>query len=172
MRLLRGTTLEQSEATAAHGFWRAAVNEARSFLEALVVSIALVEQQGGKVVFGKGYESQGAWRLCRRFLVDAGFLDRNEDEFLLHVYGIGSSKGAHHGVTDEPWCEATRRIIWTTATHLLRRYETWKQTASQRAASERPIQPAPPPPRGRKQRGSLRAWLLRLWFAAGRRLAR
>jgi hypothetical protein len=164
--------LQQSQATAADGYWHAAINEARSFLEGLVVSIAMVEQRGGKVVCGKGYDGQGTWRLCRKFLVDAGFLDRNEDEFLLHVYGIGSSKGAHHGVTDEPWCDTTLGIIFTTALYLLRRYETWKQTAPQRAAGERQKQAATPASRRRKRRFSPRACLLRLWSALGRRLAK
>jgi hypothetical protein len=163
--------LQQSRATAAHGFWHAAINEARSLLEALVVSIAVVEERGGKVVCGKGHDGQGTWRLCRKFLVDAGFLDRNEDEFLLHVYGIGSSKGAHHGVTDETWCDTTLRIIFTTALYLLRRYETWKQDAPRRAAGKRSKQPALQGSRPRR-RLRLRARLFRLWCAVGHRLAR
>ncbi len=155
--------LDQSEATAADGYWHAAINEARSFLEALVVSMAQVEQQDRLMAFRKGKESQGGLRLCRRFLVDAGFLDANEDELLLHVYGIASAKGAHHGVTDAAWCHLTRRIVWTTAQYLLRRYETWRRTAPERAVRGTPVQAGPLPPRGPARAGSRWTWLERLW---------
>ncbi len=38
--------VRQSDATAADGYWHASINEARSFLEALIVSIAVARQDG------------------------------------------------------------------------------------------------------------------------------
>ena len=128
--------LEQSDATADDGYWHAAINEARSFLEALVVSIAQVERRESLVAFRKGKESQGGIRLCRRFLVDVGFLDANEDDLLQHVYSIASAKGSHQGVTDAAWSRLARRIVLTTGQYLLRRYAAWKHNG-------RPVTPVP-----------------------------
>jgi hypothetical protein len=157
--------LEQSDATAADGYWHAAINEARSFLEALVVGMAQAERQESFVAFRKGKESQGGLRLSRRFLVDVGFLGPDEDELLLHVYGIASAKGAHHGVADAAWSRLARRIIWTTAQYLLRRYETWKRTAPERRA--RRVCGATAPPPAPPMAGFWRRW--RAWLGGGGR---
>jgi len=155
--------LEQSDATAADGYWHAAINEARSFLEALITSIAQVERRESLVAFRKGKESQGGIRLCRRFLVDVGFLDANEDELLQHVYGIASAKGSHQGVADAAWSRLARRIVLTTGQYLLRRYEAWKRTADCRAGSNGPPQPSPVS--GPSGNGFWRHWLTRLFRA-------
>ena len=121
-----GYHLEQSDATAGDGYWHAAVNEARSFLEALVINIALIERRETLAEFRKGKETQGGLRLCRRHLQDVSFLDIDEDILLAHVHGIASAKGSHLGVTDETWCRLARQIVAATAHHLIRRYSAWK----------------------------------------------
>lgn len=126
---------EQSDATARDGYWHASINEARSFLEALVMSIALVERKESMAQFRKGRETQGGLRLCRRYLQDVGFLDIDEDILVSHVYSIASAKGSHLGVTDEAWCRVGRRMIWTTGQYLAQRYQAWKDTDRRRSVS-------------------------------------
>ena len=127
-----GYHLTQSDATARDGYWHAAVNEARSFLEALVMSIALLERKESLAQFRKGKETQGGLRLCRRYLQDVGFLDIDEDILLSRVYSIASAKGSHLGVTDEAWSLLVRRIIWATGRYVIERYDAWKSTDRRR----------------------------------------
>lgn len=142
--------LQQSDATARDGYWHASINEARSFLEALVMSIALVERRESLAEFRKGRETQGGIRLCRRYLHEIGFLDIDEDVLVGHVYGIAIAKGSHLGVADEAWCRVARRMVWTTGQYLARRYEAWKAADRPRADSGPPgaggpssVEPAP-----------------------------
>ncbi len=142
--------LQQSDATARDGYWHASINEARSFLEALVMSLALVERGESLAEFRKGRETQGGIRLCRRYLHEIGFLDIDEDVLVGHVYGIASAKGSHLGVADEAWCRVARRMVWTTGQYLARRYEAWKAADRPRAdsgptdgGSSSPLPPAP-----------------------------
>lgn len=123
-----GYHARQSDATARDGYWHAAINEARSFLEALVTGIALVEREQSLTEFRKAQGMQGGIKLCRRYLLDVGFLDIDEDVLLAHVYGIASAKGSHLGVADEAWCRLARRIVHTTADYLLHRYAAWQTT--------------------------------------------
>ncbi len=117
---------EQSDATAYDGYWHAAINEARSFMEALVISIAMRCDRQRLEEFRKGKESYGGIRLYRRYLYNIGFLDADEDILVTSVYSITSAKGGHFGVSDEPWCRVSRRIVWTTSDYLIGRYERWK----------------------------------------------
>ncbi|UCC30210.1 MAG: hypothetical protein JSU86_18670 [Phycisphaerales bacterium] len=121
-----GYHAEQSDATARDGYWHAAINEARSFLEALVISISLVQRQESMTRFRKGRETQSGFRLCRRYLVEIGFLDLDEELLLQHVYSVASVKGSHQGVTDEAWSRVARRLVWTAGQYLAHRYDAWK----------------------------------------------
>lgn len=120
--------LEQSDATAADGYWHAAINEARSFVEALVIGMALVERRETMDTFRKGKENSSGFRFCRRYLHEIGLLDGDEEILLQNVYGMASAKGSHQGVTDEAWCRLARRMIWTTGYYLLGRYDAWKRS--------------------------------------------
>jgi len=147
--------LRQCDATAADGYCHAAINEARSFLEALVVNMVVAMQrdaaaaQAGKN--GRDRSQRGtAFRTHRRYLLDAGFLDTEENELLQWVYSVASAKGSHHGVTDEAWTRLARRIVLATGQHLLQRYAAWKHNG--RPVVSRPKRPSPP---------SLRHWLPR-----------
>ena len=66
------------------------------------------------------------FRGCRRRLLEAGFLDVDENDLLQYVYSIASAKGSHHGTTDEAWTCLARRMVWTAGEYLLTRYEAWK----------------------------------------------
>ena len=151
--------LEQSDATAADGYCHAAINEARSFLEALIVNIFLAAQRD--VVPGADGEGNGngrdrsqngtAFRTWRRYLCEMGFLDGEENELLQWVYGVASAKGSHHGVTDEAWTRLVRRIILATGHYLLHRYAAWKRDGRLAAT---PIQ--------RRPASACRRWLRRV----------
>ena len=117
---------EQSDATAYDGYWHAAINEARSFMEALVVSIVLRDSRKTFDEFRRGKEMYGGIRLYRRYLYDVGFLDMDENILVTNVYSIASSKGGHFGISDEPWCRAARRMVWATSDYLIHRYERWE----------------------------------------------
>jgi hypothetical protein len=107
-------------------------SEARSFLEALVMSIALARDDG-IVQFRKGRESTSSFRLAYRYLHTTHFLDDEEELLLQRVYGLASAKGAHHGVTDAAWCHLARQFVATTGEYLLQRYVTWTRQRALRA---------------------------------------
>lgn len=117
--------LRQSDATAADGYHHAAINEARSFIEALIVGMARVARGDAD---GEDARSSNvpAFRVHRRHLIEAGCIDTDENELLHFVYGIASAKGSHHGVTDEAWAELARRIVFVTGRYLILRYGEWK----------------------------------------------
>ena len=118
--------VRQSDATAADGYWHLSLNQARSFLEALLVGMLCnvcaqpADKQKGKSLSGMSF------RRCRRRLREAGFLDADEDDLLQYVYSVASGKCSHHGVTDEAWTRLARRMVWTAGEYLLTRYEAWK----------------------------------------------
>ena len=121
-----GYHLQQSDATAADGYHHAAINEARSFLEALVVSI--VHASRGKKAGGDAGSSKcTAFGTYRRRLMDSGFIDVDENELLHFVYGIASAKGSHHGIADEAWAGVARRIVFVAGQYLVQRYGEWKR---------------------------------------------
>ncbi|MCH7924697.1 MAG: hypothetical protein IIC51_04105 [Planctomycetes bacterium] len=118
--------VRQSDATAADGYWHASINEARSFLEALLVGIlySVCAEEADKQ---KGMSRNSTpFRCYRRRLLEAGFLDADENDLLQYVYSIASAKGSHHGATDEAWTRLARRMVWTAGEHLLTRFEAWK----------------------------------------------
>ena len=118
--------VRQSDATAADGYWHASINEARSFLEALLVGMvrAICAQPVDKYQSTTGNGTP--FRCYRRRLLEAGFLDADENDLLQYVYRVASAKGSHHGVTDEAWTRLARRMVWTAAQYLLTRYALWK----------------------------------------------
>ncbi len=118
--------VRQSDATAADGYWHASINEARSFLEALLLGMlhSVCAEEADKQ---KGMSRNSTpFRGCRRRLLGAGFLDVDENDLLQYVYSIASAKGSHHGTTDEAWTRLTRRMVWTTGEYLLTRFAVWK----------------------------------------------
>ncbi len=120
--------LRQSDATAADGYWHAAINEARSFLEALLVGIMhAVGREAPPDPSRNGSPNGTPFRSYRRYLTELGFLDADENVLLQSVYGVASAKGSHHGVTDEAWSRLARRMVYTTGQYVIHRYETWKR---------------------------------------------
>ena len=104
--------VRQSDATAADGYWHLSLNQARSFLEALLVGIlySVCAQPADKQ---KGKSRSGmSFRRCRRRLLEAGFLDADENDLLQYVYTVANGKGSHHRVTDEAWTRLARRMVW------------------------------------------------------------
>ena len=121
-----GYHVGQSDATADDGYWHASINEARSFLEALLVgmlcTVCAEPADNYQITSRKGTP----FRCYRRRLVEAGFLDVDENELLQYVYSVASAKGSHHGVTDEAWTRLARRMVWIAGQYLLKRYAVWK----------------------------------------------
>ncbi len=144
--------LQQSDATAADGYCHAAINEARSFLEALVMSMAIARQREPIGRFRKGKESKSGFRLGCLYLRQLGFLDENEEVLLRHVYGIASAKGSHHGLTDELWCRLARRMVGTTGRYLIHRYQVWTDDGCPGPPGDKgavePSAPSPAPTNG------------------------
>ncbi len=148
--------LTQSDATAADGYWHAAINEARSFLEALIVSVVHAvrrETAGGDADSALRDRSQNgtAFRTHRRYLLEAGFIDGDENDLLQYVYSVASAKGSHHGVTDETWCRLARRMVFTAGQYLLQRYSAWEHNG-------RPVAAAP----GKRSGPPRRRWVPRV----------
>ena len=152
--------LRQAEATAGDGHWHSAVNEARSFIEGLVVGMAESESRRRHHVIS-GVTPGVEWRLgyheCRKYLVTVGLTGAEEMDMFKHVYAIASRKGAHPGVTDEGWGRLVCHLCWASGYLLLRRYVAWKSNGRRR----------PPDLRGRDGsdlgrrglNGSWRGWL-------------
>ena len=135
--------LTQSDATAVEGYWHAAINEARSFLEALLVSIVrAVRPDAPDKSNGNGSNNGMPFRCYRRSLMEAGFIDIDENELLQYVYGVASAKGSHHGVTNEAWSRLARRMVFITGQYMIQHYGAWKSA------------PGTPPPLHASKRNS------------------
>ncbi len=121
--------LRQAEATGCDGYWHSAVNEARSFIEGLIVGMAESESRRREHLISgvsPGAESRSGYHECRKYLVTVGFAEVDEMDLFKHVYAIASRKGAHPGVTDEPWARLVCHLCWTSSYFLLSRYAAWK----------------------------------------------
>ena len=163
--------LEQADATAREGCWHAAVNEARSFIEALIVGIAEFESARRHDLLSglpPNGESRSGYHECRKYLVTVGFADVDEMDLFKQVYAVASRKGSHPGVTDEVWGRLVCHLCWMTGYFLLNRYAVWK--------SHRRRWPADSDGSGAASDGAVRGPCLR-WlqgvarrFAVGRRL--
>ena len=139
--------LRQSDATAADGYCHAAINEARSFLEALVVSMVHSAQREAAVgeadsALRDRSQNGTAFRTYRRYLLQATLIDADENDLLQYVYSVASAKGSHHGVTDEAWARLARRMVFTTGQYVMQRYAGWRHNGRPTAPPER--QPASP----------------------------
>ncbi len=149
--------LNQADATVREGFWHAAVNEARSFIEALIVGIAEFEsarrhdQLSG---LSLNAESRSGYHECRKYLVTLGFTDGVGMDLFKQVYRITSRKGSHPGVTDEMWGRLVCQLCWTASYFLLSRYGAWKSHGRRW-----PGDPDAPDPGGRGPLGSCMHWL-------------
>lgn len=156
--------LQQSDATAADGYHHAAVNEARSFLEALVVNIVQAVRReitngDAEPNGGHGLQNGAAFRTYRRQLHEAGFIDSAENDLLQYVYSVASAKGSHAGVTDELWTRLARRIIFATGQYVAQRYGAWKEAGCPIAST--------PPQRAATRVSFWHRW--RAWRANGRK---
>lgn len=122
--------VRQSDATAANGYWHASITEARSFLEALLVSILCMvcDQPADKQK--STLRDATPFRYCLRRLREAGFLDANENDLLQYVHRMASCNGSHDSVIDEAWARLVRRMVWATGQYLLTCYEMWKSIAA------------------------------------------
>lgn len=148
--------LVQSDATAAEGYWHASINEARSFLEALIVSMLhTVRPDPPDKSHNNGSHNGTPFRCYRRSLLEAGFIDAYENDLLQYVYGVASAKGSHHGVTNEAWSRLARRMVFTTGQYVLQHYAAWKD-------GERPRPPAQPAVPCTSANASWRGWLARV----------
>jgi len=139
--------LRQSDATPADGYCHAAINEARSFLEALVVSIVHAVRRDAALgdsdsALRDRSQNGTAFRTYRRYLLESGFIDADENDLLQYVYSVASAKGSHHGVTDEAWARLARRMVFTTGQYVMQRYAGWRHNGRPTAPPER--QPASP----------------------------
>ena len=119
----------QSDATARDSYRHAAINEARAFLEALVISIGLEQERPPEETiadFRKRRASHYGFHSCNNYLVAIGLFNPHERITVEHVYTIASDSGSHAGVSSEAWCRFARRIVWTTARYVIQRYDAWK----------------------------------------------
>lgn len=145
--------LTQSDAIAAEGYWHAAVNEARSFLEGLAVGILAAVRPGAPDKSnGNGTTHRTPFRGYRRGLLQAGFIDEEEDGVLQHVYGIASAKGCHPGVTSEVWSRLARQMIFTAGEYMIQHYAAWKTAAAPCGVPPSPIAPPRVPPKSNWRR--------------------
>ena len=140
---LDGLTLryhvEQWEATARAGFWHAAVNEARSFVEALLVNIAAVEAVRRKESISgvtHGVDSSSAYYAARKYVVTVGFANVDEIEVFRQIYSMASRRGSHPGITDPTWGILVSEFCWITGHYLLERYAAWKANGRKWPGSE------------------------------------
>lgn len=132
--------LRQAEATAGDGHWHSAVNEARSFIEGLLVGMAESESlRRNHVISGvtPGAEWRSGYHECRKYLVTVGFTGADEMDLFKHVYAIASRKGAHPGVTEEGWGRLVCHLCWTSGYLLLNRYAAWKTSGRRRTGDRR-----------------------------------
>lgn len=129
--------LTQSDATAAGGCWHAAVNEARSFLEGLLVGIVrVVRPDSPNKSDGNGSVFRTPFRSYRQALLQAGLIDADGDELLQYVYSVASAKGCHPGATSEVWCRLARRMVFITGQYVIQRYAGWKPIPLHPAATQ------------------------------------
>ena len=116
----------ESDATAAEGHWHAAVNEARSLLEALVIGAAVAACGRDPETFRRETHSEACYKKARRLLREAGFLSAGDSDVLLHVHGLVSGSGSHPRVVDAGSGAYCLELIAVTVRYLIRRYASWR----------------------------------------------
>ena len=130
-----GYHARESDATAAEGHWHAAVNEARSLLEALVIGAAVATCGRDPETFRRETHSEACYKKARRLLLEAGFLSAGDNDVLMHVHGLVSGSGSHPRVVDGGSGAYCLELIAVTVRYLIRRYASWRS-----------VQFAPAPP--------------------------
>ena len=152
--------LQQSDATARDGYWHSAVNEARAFVERLIVGIAESESRRRRHLLSgltPNPKLRSGYHESRKYLVTAGFAQVDEMDLFKHIYAIANRKGARPGVTDEPWGHLICHLCWTSSYFLLTRYTAWKSNRRRwpvdrrRSGGVSPMRPG--------SNGSWRGWL-------------
>lgn len=121
-----GYHARESDATAADGHWHAAVNEARSLLEALVVGAAVATGGRDPETFRRETHSEACYKKARRLLREAGFLPAGDSDILMHVHGLVSGSGSHPRVVDAESGGYCLELIAVTVRYLIRRYASWR----------------------------------------------
>jgi hypothetical protein len=119
----------QCDAIARAGYDHAAVNEARAFLEALVVAIGLEQERPREesiADFRKRKESHYGFQSCSNYLCEIGFFNPHERITVAHVYTIASDSGSHAGVSTAAWCRFVRQVVRSTAEYVLERLDAWQ----------------------------------------------
>ena len=135
----------ESDATAAEGHWHAAVNEARSLLEALVIGAAVATCGRDPETFRRETHSEACYKKARRLLLEAGFLSAGDHDVLVHVHGLVSGSGSHPRVVDGEDGNYCLELIAVTVRYLIRRYASWRSvqfTPTPPAAVAAPTCPA------------------------------
>ncbi len=119
----------QCDATARDGYFHAAINEARAFLETLVISIALAEERPPNesiADFRKRRESNCGFPSCCRYLQEIGLFNLDERVMVQHAYTLDHAGGVRQGIGSEAWTRLVRRMVWTAGHYVIQRYEAWK----------------------------------------------
>ncbi len=119
----------QCDATARDGYFHAAINEARAFLETLVISIALAEERPPNesiADFRKRRESHCGFPSCSRYLQEIGLFNLNERIMVQHTYTLDHVAAIRQGIGSETWTRLVRRMVWTAGKYVIQRYEAWK----------------------------------------------
>ena len=119
----------QCDATARDGYFHAAINEARAFLETLVISIALAEERPPNesiADFRKRRESHCGFPSCSRYLQEIGLFNLDERVMVQHVDMLDHAAAIRQGIGSEAWTRLVRRMVWTAGQYVIQRYEAWK----------------------------------------------
>ncbi len=119
----------QCDATARDGYFHAAINEARAFLETLVISIALAEERPPNesiADFRKRRESHCGFPSCCRYLQEIGLFNLDERVMVRHAYTLDHAAAIRQGIGSEAWTRLVRRMVWTAGHYVIQRYEAWK----------------------------------------------
>ncbi|UCC30959.1 MAG: hypothetical protein JSU86_01520, partial [Phycisphaerales bacterium] len=120
---------EQSDAAARDGYWHAAINEARTFFEVLVINIALEEERSPEesiATFRKQMEAHRGFPSCCRYLEEIGFFRHHERLMVQHIGGLDLAGGPRQSLGEEPWSRLVRQVVCAAGQCVIRRYEAWK----------------------------------------------
>ena len=119
----------QCDATARDGYFHAAINEARAFLETLVINIALAEERPPNEAiadFRKRRESYCGFPSCTRYLQEIGLFNLDERVMVQHAYTLDHAGSIRQGISSEAWSHLVRRMVWAAGQYVIQRYEAWK----------------------------------------------
>ena len=118
--------LYQSDTMARAGLWDAAANEACSALDALVDAVL-------RRVFDLSEQTERppatSFTSRRRALFDLGVTGRADNQLLVAAFQTASCKDTKALGIDAVWSSTARRLVLTAATHLLARYNAWRERA-------------------------------------------